>query len=307
MADDVRVGKGLLAGTGIGALFGLGGYMLALTPSTTGMGVVMFCLVPFAAGFAIALVTRKGKIMATSALLAALASLVVLVAAGKEGVLCAILAFPPLAISIMLGGWLGLLFDTHVLKREDQGPGTTVGVFVALPLLILLSHWIESPSLNRPRVETVTSSISIQAAPEQVWQNIQSIDSVHGSKPWLMYVGLPVPIRCTIERGGVGAKRICYFDNGTIEETVSEWSPPRLMRLRIDRTHMKGRHWMDFDTAQYELVPSGSGTVLKRTTVISSTLYPVFYWRPMERFGVEAEHEYILNDAKTRSEHVTPR
>jgi hypothetical protein len=35
---------------------------------------------------------------------------------------------------------------------------------------------------------------------------------------------------------------------------------------------------------------------LTRTTVISSHLQPSWYWRPLERFGVESEHNYILQD-----------
>src|SRR5271170_1491210 len=50
--------KGLLLGAGIGTCVGLGGFFLANTPATSGMGQVMFLLVPFCAGFAIAMVTR---------------------------------------------------------------------------------------------------------------------------------------------------------------------------------------------------------------------------------------------------------
>ena len=62
-----------------------------------------------------------------------------------------------------------------------------------------------------------------------------------------MHFGLPVPLRCTLERKGVGAKRICYLENGFIQETITEWSPPYSMQLTIDRTNMPGRHWLGFE------------------------------------------------------------
>jgi hypothetical protein len=115
-----------------------------------------------------------------------------------------------------------------------------------------------------------------------------------------MYFGLPVSLRCTLERKGVGAKRTRYFENGFIEETVTEWAPPYSMHLTIDRTNMPGRHWLGFENAAYELRQEGSGTRLTRTTTITSHLYPVWYWRYFERLGVSSEHEYLLRDLSNR-------
>src|ERR1700683_3772941 len=88
---------GVLLGTAAGTCVGLGGFFLANTPATRGMGEVMFLLVPFCAGFAIAMVTRGRNTGWAAALLSALASLAFLVAGKLEGLLCAILAFPLLA------------------------------------------------------------------------------------------------------------------------------------------------------------------------------------------------------------------
>jgi hypothetical protein len=155
--------------------------------------------------------------------------------------------------------------------------------------------------VDHTRVETVSTSVWVADTPEHTWMNIQSIDSIHSAKPWLMHVGLPVPQRCSLEKAGVGARRTCYFDQGYIEETVTEWDPPRSMQLQIDRAHMPGRHWLGFESAAYRLEPEGKGTRLTRTTVISSHLYPAWYWRPLERWGVESEHKYLLEDVADRA------
>lgn len=118
-----------------------------------------------------------------------------------------------------------------------------------------------------------------------------------------MYLGLPVPVRCTLEGHGVGAKRTCYFDQGHIEESVVEWDPPRRMVLKIDRTEMPGRHWLGFENAMYELHAKGAQTVLTRTTMISSNLAPARYWRTFERMGVRQEHRYIFHDLERRLGH----
>jgi hypothetical protein len=103
-----------------------------------------------------------------------------------------------------------------------------------------------------------------------------------------------------MEGSGEGAKRTCYFEQGYIQETVIGWSPPNVMLLSIDRTNMAGRHWLGFEYAKYELRWDGSQTVLTRTTAIISNLYPAWYWRTFERWGVRSEHEYIFSDLARR-------
>jgi hypothetical protein len=293
--DNVSLLKGAGVGTLTGVCFGLGGFFLSGVPTTQGMGMVMFWLTPTLAGFAIALVTPKPNITLAAMLLSALVSLVMLVAIGKEGLLCAVLAFPLLAAGIALGAVCGNLFRKYVTGVRDQSM-TMMLFFLAAPAFILAGHRAEYRELGVPRKEIVTNSVSIAASPDEIWPRILSIDSIAVPKPLLMYIGLPIPVRCQLVGSGVGAKRTCYFEKGSIEETITEWSPPNAMGLIIDRTNMPGRHWLGFENARYELRREGSSTRLIRTTSIVSHLHPIWYWRYFERLGVASEHEYILND-----------
>jgi hypothetical protein len=294
------IGKGMVFGTVTGTCVGLGGFFLADTPRTSGMGPVMFLLVPFCAGFAIAMITRQPNTDWAAVLLATIISLALLVASKFEGLLCAVLAFPVLAVGLIIGAGLGHLFRRHVVDRlRHQITGVTI-IFVLAPAIILAGHRAEMPALDTVRRETVSNSIFLQASPQEVWANIQSIGSIDAEKPLLMYFGLPIPLRCTLERKGVGAKRTCYFENGFIEETITEWSPPYSMHLTIDRTNMPGRHWLGFENAAYDLRQDRGGTQLTRTTTITSHLYPVWYWRYFERLGVSSEHDYLLRDLSNR-------
>jgi hypothetical protein len=217
-----------------------------------------------------------------------------------ETPMCALLALPLLFVGLMIGVGLGYQFHRLTGKRGGKNLRLTSVVLLSLPLLILAGHRVEVSTLIQPRREVVTSTIRLEADPSQVWTDLRSFDSVAGGKPFLMYVGLPIPVRCVMEGSGPGAKRTCYFDHGYIEETVIEWSPPSLMRLSIDRTNMPGRHWLGFEDAEYELRRDGSGTVLTRTTTTLSNLYPAWYWRPFERWGVSSEHAYIFSDLARR-------
>jgi hypothetical protein len=260
----------------------------------------MFLLVPFCAGFAIAMVTRQPNTDWAAMLLATLLSLLILVAGKFEGLLCAILALPLLAVGLWVGAGAGHLFRKYVVERLRHQITSTVAVFVLTPMVVLGGHQLERRSLEDVRRETVSNSILLTAQPEQVWNSILSINAIDVRKPFLMHFGLPVPLRCKLEKKGVGAKRTCYFENGFIEETITGWDPPYSMQLTIDRTNMPGRHWLGFEKAAYELRPDGSGTRLTRTTTITSHVYPVWYWCYFERLGVSSEHEYLLGDLSSR-------
>lgn len=269
------------------------------------MGMVMFILVPFAAGFAITMVSHQPQRVSAAVLLATIASLALLIAAGMETLLCAVLAFPVLLGGLLIGIGLGYLFQKYVAKPGDSVTFTSI-VLLSMPLLVLAGHRVEVSALIHPRREVVTSTMKIAAEPVDVWTDLQSFDSLSAKKPWLMYVGLPIPMRCVMEGSGVGAKRTCYFDHGYIQETVVEWSPPHVMLLSIDRTNMPGRHWLGFEQARYELQRDGSGTILTRSTTIISNLHPAWYWRPLERWGVNSEHGYIFSDLARRLQPAPP-
>jgi hypothetical protein len=295
-----------LLGVAVGAVTGIAIGLLAFaflsSQQHQAMGLTLFALVPLAAGFSVTLVTRSSNsaVAAAVALIAVLASLVVLIATGREGLLCAILAFPIILASLFIGVGIGLLAGKLLLNR-GKNPTTTGMLLLIAPALVLGGERIETPMLGHPRIEVVQSSIEVKDSPERVWKNILTIDSIRTSKPMLMYVGLPVPQKCVLQGQGVGAKRTCYFDSGYIEETITAWNPPYEMKLTIDRTQMPGRHWLGFESAEYTLASKGLVTVLTRRTTISSHLHPAWYWRRFERWGVESEHDYILRDVAARA------
>jgi len=295
--------KGVLVGGLTGAAVGLAGFLIAEIPATHAMGPVMFLLVPFAAGFAITLVSRDLQTVSAAGILAAIGSLALLIAMRMETPVCALLAFPLFFVGITLGVALGFIFHSLRAKITGKaGPTFTSLVLLSMPLLILSGHRIEVSTLTHPRHEVVTDKIRLAADPGEVWIDLRSFDSLQGKKPLLMYIGLPVPMRCEMQGSGRGAKRTCYFDHGSIEETVIDWAPPNLMRLAIDRTNMPGRHWLDFEYAEYTLKQDGDGTILTRNTTIISNLYPAWYWRPFERWGVSSEHNYIFSDLARRTQ-----
>jgi len=264
------------------------------------MGQTLFLLLPFAVGATIAMVTPRP--MAAVALLSASISLLFclagLIVARKEGILCAILAFPLILTALAIGVGAGLLL--RLLFRPSRNFTTNCLILLAAPVLVFGGHSLEMKTFTQARTLSITTTMHLRATPDEVWANIQSLDKLAGRKPLLMHMGLPVPQRCELRGASVGSKRICYFDQGSIEETVLEWNPPARMRLAVDRTNLPGRHWLEFDGAEYDLQGDGTGTTITRVTTIRSNLSPAWYWARFEIWGVESEHEYLFSDLAHR-------
>jgi hypothetical protein len=299
--------QGALAGAVAGTAFGLVGFFLLRDAQHPRMGDTLFLLLPVVTGATIAMVTPR--VIAGAALLSGTISLVIcllgLIAAKQEGVLCALLAFPLIFGALLIGIGIGLILRALVsnLRRATAN----FVVLLAAPALLVAGHRLEMKANPQARTENVTTTILLPAGPDKVWVNLQSLDRVAGRKPALMYIGLPIPQRCVLQGTAVGSKRICYFDQGFIEESVLEWDPPRRMRLAIDRTHLPGRHWLEFEGAEYDLKPVANGTELTRITTIRSNLAPAWYWATFEKWGVASEHEYLFSDLVNRFPSQTPR
>lgn len=292
---------GALVGMAAGVIYGMAGFFLLKIPNSQQMGQVFFLMLPFVVGVTIALVTPRG--MYSALLLAAIPSLLIclvsLVSLHAEGILCAVMAFPLIFVPLALGVALGTLF--RKLIRPFESAKMNAVVLALGPLLLFGGHRFEEKNYPEPRTAIVTTTMHLPAPPEEVWRNIQSLDSLGGRKPFLMHIGLPIPQKCVLQGTSVGSKRICYFDQGSIEESVLEWDPPHKMRLAIDRTNMPGRHWLSFNGAEYDLTADPTGTTITRTTSIRSTLRPAWYWAPFETWGVQSEHRYLFSDLAKRS------
>src|SRR5262245_24965740 len=88
--EDVDQGSVLLAifaGSGVAAVFGLGGFFL-LRDKTESLGVVLFLLLPFATGFATALLARGKGILFASLAIGALICTAILLLSNMEGWVC---------------------------------------------------------------------------------------------------------------------------------------------------------------------------------------------------------------------------
>lgn len=282
--------------------FSLGGFGLIYDDSGS-MGLALFFFLPFVTGLATAIVTQGKELIFASLVIGAIGCTVTLIITGMEGGLCLMMSTPIVVFSMGVGAVFGILLRQFLLSVGAKHLVLLLAVAV-LPFFLIGANKIEEPSRRTPRAETITNTLVTDAPRELVWNQLKTFDRIEGTKGLLMRIGLPVPVSCTMSGEGVGATRTCYFEQGHIAERVTEWNPPNSMKLEITEFDVPGRPWLSFQEASYDLTTENGRTVLTRKTTIVSRLSPAWYWRPLEKIGVETEHEYLFEEVKRKIEGV---
>jgi hypothetical protein len=253
----------------------------------------MFGAVPFVSGFVVAAVVRRPKRTAACCLTGGIITFSILLFTGREGIICCAMSLPIVAGFLALGAALGYVVRGKVIDRLSA-PGKTTGVIVLLsPLFIAAADRVERP-YRAIQEEVFTTETIVDASPERVWDLVAEMERLDGPKPFLLRMGLPTPTRCALDRAAVGGQRVCYFDSGQIAQEVTDWQRPTFMGLRVTESTLPGRKWLNFVDASYELSAVGTQTRIVRHTKVATRLYPRWYWRPLERWGVSSEHEFVF-------------
>ncbi|HET6892039.1 MAG TPA: hypothetical protein VFH31_13130 [Pyrinomonadaceae bacterium] len=292
-----RLLLGLLAGLVTSVAFGLGGFFLIYDNSGS-MGSTLFLLLPFATGFATALIARGWELLSASLIVGVILCSAVLLATDMEGWVCVLMSAPLIAFGITIGALIGVLVRSKIIQRTPAPRVYSSLVLLVLPLGLLGANNAEETSRRTPRTQTVTNTLTVDAPREVVWNQLKSVDKINASKGFLMRIGLPVPVSCKVEKEEVGGKRTCYFESGYIEERITEWNPPLSMKMEITASDVPGRPWLTFKDASYELSENNGKTTITRRTTIVSRLSPAWYWRRLEKIGVETEHEYLFEEVR---------
>lgn len=272
---------------------GLG--FLLLHFGLTDYGFAFFLMLPLTLGMSIgALPNQKLAIWGFGTGLTFLLAWMLIL--GLEGVMCAVLLLPLLLFMM----WMGVLISES-LKKYFNKKGTEHMPVLLLPLaLFFLSIPLENNlTENETAVMEVKDEIVLPYPSGMVYDAIKSVDTVVAEKSLLMYIGLPVPLECTLEKEEEGALRTCYFEGGQIVERITRLERGKILQMDVVDYQLTGRKWLGFREAVYyfEALPGGH-TKMTRITTYTSELKPRLYWEPLEKWGIRQEHAYIFRHLK---------
>lgn len=259
-----------------------------------GYGLSFFVFLPFALGYILGKSTIKA--ISLGGLVISLFIFCLLILAGNlEGMVCVLMAMPLIIIAVAIGA-LGKYIVRRLHKENKRENLIKSSV---LPFLLFLGFGFAENELNKNDqvIVEVKSEIILPYSTIQVYETIKSVDTLDAEKPFLMKLDLPIPHKCILHEEKIGGLRTCYFEGGQIVERITELEKGKVLKMDVIDYQLTGRKWLRFKEAIYLFDELEDGTTkMTRITTYTSALYPRFYWQPLEKLGIEQEHEYVFNN-----------
>jgi hypothetical protein len=163
--------------------------------------------------------------------------------------------------------------------------------------------------------EHVSNTIEIDAPPAVVWKNVIRFDEIQpAERKWLFAyaVGIPAPVKATLDREAVGGLRQGIFANGlTFHEVIQTWEPHRRVSFSIKPFAPSvyapfdqiGSRYLDLLDAEYSIdsLPGGKTRLTLSSRHRVSTRYN-FYSTTLTRFFMSEFQGDLLRIVKLRAE-----
>ncbi|MEM6332735.1 MAG: SRPBCC family protein [Planctomycetota bacterium] len=234
--------------------------------------------------------------------LVALAVAVVAVSAGVlgvfslnfVGVLCGalfgLLLLVPTFVGVVCGVFLKQVLRQGSWPMRGYLPGMVPGL-----LAILIGHAVDQAT-PPPAIETVRTSVIIDAAPDDVDAELRYYESVEGPVPWWCRIGLPRPIGVEGAMVRVGDVQRCLYSNGgELAKGTTRREPGReLAFVVLQQTNVENNS-IELVDGRFVLEPIGSGhTRLTLETRYRPKLQARAVWRPIEHNIASSLHRHVI-------------
>lgn len=211
---------------------------LQTSPATIAFLVVVPTVIGGISTYAIPKSRRTIRNMVFVAIPVGLLFLAITVVAAYPGILLCVLMATPLVLgAVIIGVIIGKLF-AYLESRANADKRKRQYVFVGFLFLPLLLAPIEAQITPSDWYRTVQDEITIQGTAAEVWQHIIRMETItpQEQRPSLYHtLGIPRPIRATLDFEGVGGVRLGEFEFGLqFYEEITIWNPEREVRFSVD-------------------------------------------------------------------------
>lgn len=277
----------------ISFLFLILGFLL-LHLELIGYGVSFFVFLPFIIGFLMG-GTKVKKESVIGAFMSLTLFFILLLSGNLEGMVCVLMSLPIVIAAVFMGFAVKYSVSNWIKKSKNrQSLKSTIFPFI----LFITSAFVETElTKDQKFIDEVRSEIILPYPVMDVYEAIKSVNTLDAEKPFLMNLDLPIPQKCILEEEKVGGIRTCYFEGGLIVEKITSLEKGKLLQMDVIDYQLTGRKWLGFREAIYHFEELENGkTKMTRITTYDSELYPRFYWSPLEKIGIEQEHEYVFRN-----------
>jgi uncharacterized protein YndB with AHSA1/START domain len=214
----------------------------------------------------------------------------------NEGYICLIIVSP-----LLIGFAIGGVFIGKVMFKRNKNT-LNVSVLSLLFIVITVDSLTAKPYENK-----VSDTLVINASPEKVWQYVVAYEQIKEKENyWLFQVGMPSPVKSTVDGYYEGAGRKCIFSNGYVfDEKMVVYKPSKELTFDITKQprdpEIMGH--IDILRGQFILKDNGNGT----TTLVGNSWYrlyvfPTWYFDTWASCITRNVHLRVMEHIKKLSE-----
>ncbi|MEO9947161.1 hypothetical protein [Paraglaciecola sp.] len=232
-----------------------------------------------------------------------------------EGSICVAMALPAFMFFSSVGGVTAGYLHRYFSKKRNA-------TLMSVALFPLLIAPLEVNFVKLSSTYTVENSITIHAPPNVVWEQLGRVADIKPDEMGISLtslIGVPQPIKASMNADGVGAVRISEWEKGVVfKEVITSWELNREMTYSFDidseaipdnalDKHVKlGGEYFSPLTGGYFIVenPDGNTVLTLNTTLVDNTNFGM-YSRIWGELIFRDFHHSLLKLMKSRAEKVT--
>jgi hypothetical protein len=142
---------------------------------------------------------------------------------------------------------------------------------------------------------SIVTRMNFDASPEQVWKGLLFYEEIGRPPPTHLRLLLPVPIRTEGKVSEVGGEAMCLYEGGHLLKRVTRIERGQFYEFEVAEQSLSVGGGMRLSGGRYTLreLPDGQTEVAVETRY-TSTKWPRWFWRPLERMVCHWFHRYLL-------------
>lgn len=144
----------------------------------------------------------------------------------------------------------------------------------------------------------VVTTVILPRSPKDIWPLLCS-SKMDPRIPCFFRLGIPKPVECRLPggKGGVGQARQCISDKGMINQRITHWEEPTLLRFQMEDSTLYFRPCVTSIQEEFSLNPHGdTQTRITRTTTIQVIGMARWLKGMIMCIGMKFVHRYVFHN-----------
>jgi hypothetical protein len=149
---------------------------------------------------------------------------------------------------------------------------------------------------------TIVTRMVFSASRAETWKSLIFYEEVQERPPLHLRVLLPVPIRTEGDKKRVGGEAMCLYESGHLLKRTTRIVEGELYEFEVAEQALAVGGTMRLSGGRYVLNEVPGGIEVAVETRYTSTKWPRWFWRPLERFVCHLFHRFLLRTMRRKAE-----